>query len=66
MTKTRKIVCKVCGAVFETALPNKKYCSPECREIGEKERRKTYAASYQTEYMRQRRARKKRQANGPA
>lgn len=69
MIKTRKIVCKVCGAVFETALPNQKYCSSDCKEDGRRQNKRDFAAAhpgYQAAYMRQYRARKKRQANGHA
>lgn len=30
----RVITCPICGREFETARPNKKYCSLICREAG--------------------------------
>lgn len=57
--KVRKKACPVCGAEFETAKPNKKYCSISCREAGTMARRlqwETENKSYQADYMRKYRA----------
>ena len=61
--------CAVCGATFHVKAPNEKYCSLTCKESARIERAENWKAAnpgYHTEYMRQYRARKKRQANGPA
>lgn len=35
----RNIKCPICGRSFETARPNKKYCSLICREAGKQLKR---------------------------
>lgn len=60
--KVKKKVCPICGAEFETAKPNKKYCGLSCREAGEEARRLKWEAenrTYHAEYMRKYRAAKK-------
>lgn len=51
------VKCAICGAEFETARPNKKYCSLSCKEAATKvnltkwhENRKGYKAEYMREY----------------
>lgn len=46
--------CLICGQEFETARPNKKYCSLVCRESGAKLRRMKWNDKnprYSTDYM---------------
>lgn len=60
--KVRKKICPICGAEFETAKPNKRYCGLSCREAGEEVRRIKWQAenkTYQAEYMRKYRAMQK-------
>ena len=50
----KKVTCPICGAEFETARPNKKYCSFNCKEAGRKLQRMKWDAAnphYNTEYM---------------
>lgn len=35
----RTVNCPICGRSFETARPNKKYCSLVCREAGKQLKR---------------------------
>lgn len=53
----RTVICPICGKSFETARPNKKYCSLICREAGKqlkrlywKEENPTYDADYYREH----------------
>jgi len=53
----RTAICPICGKEFETARPNKKYCSLICREAGKqlrrlywKEENPTYNADYYREH----------------
>ena len=60
MPKTVK--CPICGQVFVTSRPNKRYCSFVCREAGSKLRRLKWESKnpeYQKEYMRKRRQEEK-------
>lgn len=60
--KTRTKTCPICGAEFDTAKPNKRYCSISCREAGGLAKRIRWEAnnaSYHAEYMRRYRAEKK-------
>lgn len=53
MTRTKK--CEICGAMFETAYPNKRYCCLTCREAARLLRRKEWNEKnrdYSREYMR--------------
>lgn len=53
------VKCAICGKVFQTARPNKKYCSFTCREAGRSVNRMKWNEAnkgYITEYMRERRA----------
>lgn len=58
-----KIVkCAICGREFETARPNKKYCSFNCKEAGAKVRRMKWEDQnprYSMEYMKKYRAAQK-------
>lgn len=50
-------ICVVCGAKFETARTNKKYCSFCCREAGQLLRRARWEAAhphYDRDYARRR------------
>lgn len=52
----KKVTCPICGAVFETNRPNKKYCSFSCKEAGAKLRRMKWEDSnpdYNKDYMKQ-------------
>ena len=53
MVKT--VICPICGAQFQTARPNKKYCSFTCKEAGRKLQRmkwETENPDYSRNYMR--------------
>lgn len=58
-----KIVrCQICGKIFETSRPNKKYCSFSCKEAGRKLQRMKWAEEnphYNAEYMKKYRAAQK-------
>lgn len=61
--------CAVCGAMFHVRAANEKYCSLTCKETARIKQKENWDAAhpgYYTEYMREYRAKKKRQANGPA
>lgn len=61
----KKIKCPICGAEFETARPNKKYCSLSCKEAGRRLQRMKWEGenpSYNTEYQRNYRAEQKKGA----
>ena len=52
----KKVTCPICGAVFETNRPNKKYCSFSCKEAGAKLRRMKWTdnnPNYNRDYMKQ-------------
>lgn len=52
----KKVTCAICGAEFETARPNKKYCSFSCREAGRKLQRMKWDGKnphYSRDYMKQ-------------
>lgn len=62
MLKT--VTCPICGAVFETSKPNKKYCGISCRETGRRrlrikweEENPHYNAEYMKQYRRQKESR---------
>lgn len=55
----RIVKCPICGKKFETARPNKKYCSLICREAGKQLKRiywenknPNYNATYYREHKR--------------
>lgn len=61
----KKVVCPICGAEFETARPNKKYCSFSCKEAGRQLRRMMWGAAnpdYSKAYMQQYRKAKNAEA----
>ncbi len=48
------VKCPICGTVFETSRPNKKYCSFTCKEAGHKLQRMKWEDQnphYNTAYM---------------
>lgn len=56
------VKCVICGRQFETARPNKKYCSFSCREAGRKLQRLKWEdehPNYITKYMQKYRHSKK-------
>lgn len=56
------VICPICGAEFETARPNKKYCSFTCKEAGRKLQRMKWEAAnegYSAAYMKKYRAGRK-------
>lgn len=56
------ITCPICGAVFETNKPNKKYCSFTCRIAGGKLQRMKWEdknPDYNKNYMRKYRTARK-------
>lgn len=65
MTKqAKKVVCGVCGKEFETQYTGKKYCSLNCREAARIIRKIKFNMknpSYNAEYMRKYRARKRKE-----
>lgn len=61
----KKVCCLICGAVFETNKPNKKYCSLLCREAGRQlsqMKRKQRDPEYMTRYMRKYREKKRNES----
>lgn len=51
----KKISCAICGKVFETGRPNKKYCSLSCKEAGRMLQRMKWRQTnptYNKDYMR--------------
>ena len=51
----RTVTCPICGTQFETNRPNKKYCSPTCKEEGRQQQLMKWAEEhprYSTNYMR--------------
>lgn len=53
----RKVICENCGAEFNTAAPNVKYCSLDCREAGRMKRRAEWEQArptYNRDYKRTR------------
>ncbi|MBQ4467072.1 MAG: hypothetical protein II918_02520 [Firmicutes bacterium] len=58
----REIECPICGRVFETTKPNKRYCSFICREAGRNLKRLQWEDShpgYNAEYAKEYRKRLK-------
>lgn len=54
------VTCPICGAEFETARPNKKYCSFSCKEAGRRLQRMKWEEqnpNYGAEYMKKYRSR---------
>ena len=58
----KQIKCEMCGKIFLTAKPNKKYCSFSCKEAGNKlkrikwkEKNPHYNADYMKEYRKKER-----------
>lgn len=61
----KEIECPICGRIFETKKPNKKYCSFSCREAGRKLKRLQWEdenPTYNAEYMKEYRATHKKEA----
>ena len=59
--------CEICGKIFETNRPNKKYCSFTCKEAGEKLWRLKWQdknPEYQKLYQRAYRERKRLESEG--
>ena len=55
--------CEICGKVFTTARPNKKYCSFSCKEAGSKLKRMKWKEAnphYSAEYMKEYRKKENR------
>ncbi len=51
----KQVTCSICGAVFTTRRPNRKYCSLNCKAAGDKLRRMKWNdenPGYINEYMR--------------
>jgi hypothetical protein len=61
-----KTTCYICGAVFETARANRKYCSLSCQAAGKKLQRMKWEQKnpqYFADRMRKRRAALKEKKN---
>lgn len=39
-----KLICPICGKAFESQGGNVKYCSPDCKQEGQRQRRKEWEA----------------------
>ena len=55
----KEVKCKICGKVFETEKPNKRYCSFVCKEAAITKKRiewKVANPHYYRDYSRKRRA----------
>ena len=59
----KTVKCEICGKVFLTERPNKKYCSFTCKEAGRSIVQMKWKAAhkgYMTEYMREKRRTEKK------